>query len=460
MIFLRSNSVRIAAILSISIATPAAAQPAPTPAESAPTTEQPASTTAQPHPSDTQNAHTEEVTGDARLKAMEKRLAELEERAKAAEAQTAAKPPEQAMPAAPGLVAKFDGYVEMNYSYNFNRPSNGITHFRGFDNRHNAFTISNAALGASFDYETLSGRLALQWGHTPNTYYLAEPSSPGAAGTGSTDAGTFKFIQQAYVGWKAPIGRGLLLQGGVFLSPIGYEGMAVKDNWNWSRSNLFFGLPFYHTGLKATYEFTDRLSAMFLVSNGWNSVVDNNSGKSVATQWIYKVPDRLALSLLYFGGNERPTGAPEGQPWRHLFDVWSQIDVTKRLSFALQGNVGFENNTFGTSYWGTGAIYVRVQPTDWLYLAARGDRFWEHVASNSSGTASSIFWPAGWVSSGTLTADVRPHDNLSFRLEFRHDEAEDNMFFKGNVAGDGVATPYAPNVKYQNTLTAGLTGWF
>ena len=136
--------------------------------------------------------------------------------------------------------------------------------------------------------------------------------SPRPTGSASTDAATFKFIQQAYIGWKAPVGRGLLLQGGIFLSPVGYENMAVKDNWNWSRSNLFFGLPFYHTGLKATYELTNRLTATLMVSNGWNSVVDNNAWKSVMSQWLYKVPDRFALSLLYFGGPERPTGAQEG----------------------------------------------------------------------------------------------------------------------------------------------------
>jgi hypothetical protein len=34
------------------------------------------------------------------------------------------------------------------------------------------------------------------------------------------------------------------------------------------------------------------------------------------------------------------------------------------------------------------------------------------------------------------------------------------MFFKGAVAGDGTATPYVPNGTSQDTLTAGVTGWF
>ena len=373
-------------------------------------------------------------------------------------------PVSTAPPAPSGPTFKVDGYVEAHYSYNFNRPDNGITNYRGFDNRHDTFTLSNAVLGGTFDHESLSGRLALQIGHTPSTYYLAEPSSPGASGAASTDAGVFKYIQEAYAGWKAPIGRGLSLQGGVFLSPVGYEAIAVKDNWTWSRSNLFFGLPFYHTGLKATYPVTDRFSVMAMVTNGWNSVVDNNLDKSVAVQLTYEVPDRLSLSLLYFGGNERPQGAPEGSPWRHLVDFWAQLDATAWLSFAAQANAGFEQNRFGTSSWGTGALYARVQPAKWLYLAARGDLFHERAAESDAGSASRIFWPVGLHGSGTLTADVRPvfvpgGSNVSFRVEHRHDEADGAMFFRGTVPGDGVSTPFVPNASSQDTLTIGVTGW-
>src|SRR5262249_23697597 len=96
----------------------------------------------------------------------------------------------------------------------------------------------------------------------------------------------------------------------------------------------------------------------------------------------------------------------------------------------------------------------------WLYVAARGDRFWEHAASNELGAASRIFWPADWVSSATFTADFRPHPNLSFRLEYRHDVASADIYFRGTVAGDGTRSPFAPNTNYQNTITAGATGWF
>lgn len=234
--------------------------------------------------------------------------------------------------------------------------------------------------------------------------------------------------------------------------------MAIKDNWNWSRCNLFFGLPFYHTGARATratYSFNDKWAVTLAGYNGWNSVVDNNSGKSVSTQVTYTT-SKLSSSLLYFGGSERSRGAPEGKAWRHLFDAHATWDATSRLSLRAHANTGFEPNEFGMSHWVAGALYARVRILNPLFFAVRGDAFYEHSSRNSVGGASPIFWPAPWVSSGTVTVDVRPHERVSLRLEFRHDHAGGDMFFGGEVASDGTASP---NRVSQDTLTLGATTW-
>ena len=355
------------------------------------------------------------------------------------------------------------GYVEALYAYNFNRPSNGITNFRGFDNRHNAFTLSNVAFGANAEVGPVTARIILQYGSTPSSYYASEPAFAGSGGANGTGPELWKYLQEANVAWKAPVGRGLLLQIGLVPSPIGYETFAVKDNWNWSRSNLFFGFPFYHTGLRATYEWTNELSTTVSVFNGWNSVVDNNEQKSVQATVAYKVPDKVLVQALYFGGVERPTGAPEGPYWRHHFDVFGQYDATKWLSLTGQADYGFEKNRIGTASWWAGAVYARVRPVEKVYVALRGDRFTENLATDGAGRVSNaLFWGGvEWVSSFTATLDVRPVDNLSIRLEYRHDVAQAPLYFGRNVAGDGsAATPYIPNARTQDTALLGATAWF
>lgn len=352
------------------------------------------------------------------------------------------------------------GYIEAFYQWNFNQPSNGVTNFRGYDNRHNSFTLSNAALDALGTLGPVSAHVALQVGDTPASYYLSEPVAPGTGVVATTGPSIFQYIQQANVAWTAPLGRGLTLDAGIFLSPIGPEGIAVKDQWNWSRSDLFFALPTYHTGARVTYPFTDKLTLSLQVYNGWNSVVDNNPEKSIAGQLTYNIPDKLTYQFLYFTGVERPVGAPEGRAWRHLFDSYLALYPRPWLSALVHFDGGVEPNNFGDSGWAAGALYLRFHPIKWMYLAARGDFFYEWIASNGSGAASPIFWGgARWMSSATATVDVRPWDNVSFRVEYRHDQAQAPLFFDGTVLVDAMSH-FVPNARGQDTLTLGATAWF
>jgi hypothetical protein len=351
------------------------------------------------------------------------------------------------------------GYGEAYYQWNFNDPANGITNFRGFDNRHNSFTLSNVAIDAQWDDTRLIGRLTLQVGHTPATYYLAEPTSEGASGANASSADLWHYLQQAYVGHHFGSEQRLSVTAGLFLSPIGPESMAVKDNWNWSRSNSFFGLPFYHTGARVIYAVADAWSVTLAGYNGWNSVVDNNAQKSVSTQVTYTTP-AVVLSALYFGGVERARGAAEGRAWRHLLDAHATWNVAPVFSLLAHVNAGMEPNVFGISRWLAGALYGLVRLDEALLFALRGDAFVERRAQNPTGEASAIFWPAPWVASGTATMDFRPHERVSFRLEYRHDAAGMDMFFGRQTARDDAANDSLPNRASQHTFTFGATSWF
>lgn len=330
--------------------------------------------------------------------------------------------------------------LETFYSWNFNRPLNGITAFRGFDARHDTFALSNAVLDTRWNAGPVSGRLALQTGDTPDIYYGAEAT------------GDIRHILEAMVAWKAPLGQGLTLEGGIFLSPIGPEAILTRDNWNWSRSTLFFALPFYHAGLRATYPVSERWSLTGAVCNGWNNVTDTNGKKSLSVQGVYSRPDKVTASLLYFGGVERARDAPEGQPWRHLFDSHVTVTVSPTLSIQAHADAGFENTAFGRSSWRAAAVAARVKAASWLYVAGRADILHETVPISRTGSATALFFPTSRVRSLTATFDARPADRLSARLEFRHDRAADPIYFKGPDP--------TPASKSQSTLTLGLTAWF
>ena len=65
------------------------------------------------------------------------------------------------------------------------------------------------------------------------------------------------------------------------------------------------------------------------------------------------------------------------------------------------------------------------------------------------------------MTEGTATVDVQPVDRLIVRLEYRHDQAEAPLFFRGPVVGLGTAAnPFVPNSETQDTITLGATSWF
>lgn len=123
-------------------------------------------------------------------------------------------------------------------------------------------------------------------------------------------------------------------------------------------------------------------------------------------------------------------------------------------------NAGVEPNVFGVSRWLAGALYGRAKLDDTLFLALRGDAFVERRAQNSTGQAAAIFWPAPWVASGTATLEFRPHERVSFRLEYRYDVGGMDMFFGKQAERNEATNAYLPNRTSQQTSTVGATTWF
>ncbi len=364
---------------------------------------------------------------------------------------TAAQPPRAEEPASPFVVSSgrasltLTGYVEALYQWNFNNPDNGVTAWRGFDDRHNTVTLSNVALGASWRYRAMFGRLTLQVGHTPESYYAGEPARRAEGGAGATGPEVWKYVQQAVVGARAGAWS---VEAGVFLSPIGPEAMAVRDNWNWSRSNLFYGLPYYHTGALVTYSVNARHALALGVFNGWNSVVDNNVAKSVMLQYTYAPSADLTLAALYFGGIERDRADVAGVAWRSLFDAYVRARAGRRVTLMLHANAGFEPNDLGVNHWAAVAAYARFELTAALRLALRADFFYESAPAGGR----RIFWAADWMASQTATLEYAPFEHLSVRAEYRHDHAGGPVFFEGAAA--------AATASSQDTATLGVAAGF
>ncbi|MEM7674536.1 MAG: outer membrane beta-barrel protein [Myxococcota bacterium] len=342
------------------------------------------------------------------------------------------------------LSLSVDGFVGAYYSYVVQNPDNGISVARLFSSRHNTIAISGASIGFELRYADAFIYIAPWFGLTPATIYSGEPTAVVAGGVGPSNAAVWRNLRAAYGGFDT---GPWTFDAGLFVSPIGFEGVAAKDNWLWSSSWQNYLLPFYHFGARAHYDLANGNTLGFWVVNGFAGAVDANEAKSIIVTASGGVGEGQ-WQVLYYGGAERPDGAERDLSWLHMLDAWISIPLSDRVEVAGQFDIGIEPSEFGLSYFLAASGYVRLALTDIVSLAARAEVFTENAADNEQGSAGPFFLPADWVVAGSVALEVRPVEHSAIRLEYRHDQAERELFFDGDGAG-----------KSQDAFTLGLTVW-
>ena len=108
------------------------------------------------------------------------------------------------------------------------------------------------ALGKADHRDSRGGfRLDFDAGDTADMVNAFEP--------GGTDF--LNYVQQAYACFLAPVGNGLTIDFGKFVTPAGAEVIENKDNLNYSRGLLFaLAIPYYHMGVRLGYAINDKVS--------------------------------------------------------------------------------------------------------------------------------------------------------------------------------------------------------
>jgi len=324
---------------------------------------------------------------------------------------------------------ELSGFVDIYYGYNFNRPRTGLAQLRNFDVQHNSFSINLAEISLNKvpTADSRGGfRLDLDYGPTAATVHASEP------GTNAV----FQNLGQAYLSYLAPAGQGLQFDLGAFVTQHGNEVIKTKDNWNYSRSLLFaLAIPYYHMGARVTYPFSSRFTLAGVVVNGWNNILDNNTGKTVGIQAVVKPVSALTIIQNYMGGPEQNDN---NQDWRHLSDTTVMYTAGSRLALAANCDYGIDRVAGVRVAWRGVAGYARYQANGWLAAASRFE-YYDDRNGVTTGTAQK-------VKAVTLTGEVKHRDGVLMRVEYRRDVSNAPFFLKNA----------AEIVKNQDTFTVGL----
>src|SRR6267143_2003235 len=309
------------------------------------------------------------------------------------------------------------GLVDLYYDYYSTKQVDDAI-YRNFDAKHNQFGFSMAQVWLSkapTTNERAGFTFKMNFGPAANTINAFEPSK----------VRIFENIEQGYASYLAPIGHGLQVDVGKFVTQHGAEVIESKDNWNYSRSLLFaLAIPYYHMGVRATYAVNDKVTVMGNVVNGWNNVVENNGAKSYGAQIVIKPVPQVSIVQNYMGGPEQ---TDQTHDWRHLSDTIVTYTANPKLS--LMANYDYGRDTLagvGVDWQGI-AGYARYQLNKWCAIAPRVEWF-DDPQGFTTGTAQAL-------KEGTLTFEVKPVDNLLWRIEYRRELSDAAVFQNdlGNV---------------------------
>ncbi len=231
-------------------------------------------------------------------------------------------------------------------------------------------------------------------------------------------------VTEAYMSYNAAIGRGLRFDFGKMVTYFGAEVIEAIDNPNYSRSFLFnYAIPFTHTGLKASYGFTDTLSASFHIVNGWDNSTDNNTGKCVGFSVGFAPAEIFSGYVNVMTGPEK---ADNNRDTRTLVDLVATIKPIKPLSIILNYDDGQEDHSAadgGTAKWAGFSGIVKYDINDTFSVAVRGESF-DDKDGLKTGTVQKL-------TEGTVTLEVRLNGGIVLRPEYRHDSSDVESFDNG-----------------------------
>ena len=376
------------------------------------------------------------------------------------------------------------GYLDSYYFTNFNKPAtqdnmgqSGVG--RGFDRRADQFQLG--MVQTVFKYTNSKSEMVADLAFGPSAQYgsygnVATSNPVYGYAIGKSDILSGAIIKQAYFKYNAT--DKLSFIAGQFGTHIGYEYIDAPLNFFYSINHTFnSGIPFYHTGLKATYAFSDKVSLMMGVVNGFDNLNDNNRSKGLIAQLSLVPVEGLSVYFNYINTNEANTDLTTGKTPAGNFTVYDlnggyqagkKLFIGYWFMFGSQkgplGSPGTftpaDNNTTDTKTWYGANLYLTCAITDVFSLGFRGEHF-----NNKSGARGLRNYDASKITATNTTGAVGASANtytltgtftladghLLLKPEFRMDvwnklagagneNSQQFMDAKGNYSKNGQTT--------------------
>jgi len=310
-----------------------------------------------------------------------------------------------------------NGYMDVAYTHADRNIETGFSD-RVFDSQNNSFGLHQFGLTvAKQPKEGFGGLVNLTVGSDAQVIH----SFPEATGTNTS----MFDVTQAYMQYAT---GPLTVIAGKFTTLHGTEVIASTGNTNFSRSILFGAVPFTHTGVRATWTLSDKVTLIGGINNGWDQVSDANRGKTVELGVTLNPIKPLNIAVSGYTGEEPSGGGAQGR--RTSLDAVASYIITDPLSVSLEVLTVSQDNAGGaTAKYSGGAVYVTYMFMPKLRGVLRLESF-----DDKNGFRFAQTIPGAFANSETkyrettATVSYLMSDSFEGRAELRGDRATNSVF--------------------------------
>ena len=330
-----------------------------------------------------------------------------------------------------------DGYAQGSWTHSFDNPPGNIIDGRGFDFENDDLTLNGIALDFHRDIEATSDKFDIGFGldmlYGSDARFTKSNGmfdNNGFAFDGEGDGPTNQFdVTQAFVTFGIPVGKGLLVTAGKFVTPIGYEYVDPRKNTLYSHSYLFnFAAPFSQTGVMGKYQFGDTLAVSAGITRGWDQSTEDNNGKLDFLSTVEYTPaEEWSYTFTLSTGPQ--SNDPDG--WQTTLDLLATYTLNEKWSFGGEALLGWQADIPGAddAFWYGVAVYPSYQVCPGFSVNSRAEWFADPDDSRGVG-ADNVF-------EITLGVAIQPlvktewGKALTIRPEVRWDFADEDVFNAG-----------------------------
>jgi len=258
-------------------------------------------------------------------------------------------------------------------------------------------------------------------------------------------------LREAYITTTIPIGEGIGVKGGLFVTTLGTEILPNPGayNDNISRSFLFnFGIPLRHLGMLFSYPVHKLFSVNAGVVTGWDNPHDNNRQPSGMWGFSFTPADQFALVSSFIYGPEQ---FHKSGNKRFTMSHVATIKPFDPLALIVEYTYGHEDkaslgSTRDATWQGVAGI-VSYGWTDRFSTALRGEFFKDsdgaRLAGNFFGTHADQT-----VGEITLTGSYKFTKMFLGRVEVRQDWSDERFFKTSATRADKNQTTLAAQLIY------------